>query len=280
MPRKLQSATISFGLVSIGTNLYTATSSEHVSFHQIHAKCGSRIKQQIFCPTCKVVVDRGELVKGYELAEGRHVTITGEELEQLEAAASQTLDILEFVPLNTVDPLYFEDTYYLGPDKGAEKPYQLLTQALEKTQQVALAKFVMRGKENLVLIRAAQGGLLLHLMYYADEVRDFREIDKGQATTTEAELKLAVRLIEELSGAAFDPRAFRDEYRERVMNLIGEKAEGKRVTVEPQARPAQVLDLMQALKASLEKGARKTKEPAAKSARDEPSPKRAHAGRR
>jgi DNA end-binding protein Ku len=279
MPRKLQSANISFGLVSILTSLYTATSSEQVSFHQIHAKCGSRIKQQIFCPVCKVVVDRSELVKGYELAEGRHVTVTQDELEKVEASTSQSIDILQFVPLQTVDPIYFENTYYLGPAKGGEKPYRLLAHAMEKTQRVALAKFVMRGKENLVLIRAGRGGLILHTMYYADEVRDFGEIEKGQATTTEAELNLAMRLIDELSETAFHPEEFHDEYRERLLEMINRKAEGKQVAVEPQAKPAAVVDLMEALKASLEKGARKAR-PAAKPARAEVSAKRAPAGRR
>ena len=269
MARKLQSAAISFGLVTIPTDLYTATSSESISFHQIHAPCGSRIKQQLFCPVCERVVERSELVKGYELVKGQHVQVTEGELEKLEAASSQSIDILQFVPLQTVDPIYFEKTYYLGPGKGGDKPYQLLAQAMEKTQRVALAKVVMRGKENLVLIRAAQGGLMLHLMYYADEVRDFQEIPKGQATTTGAELNLALRLIDELSEPAFQPEQFEDEYRARVHAMLQQKAEGKEVRAEPQPQQGQVLDLMSALKASLEKGAKKAKAPVAKPARTE-----------
>jgi DNA end-binding protein Ku len=281
MPRKLQSAAISFGLVTIPVNLYTAVSEKDIHFHQIHGVCGSRIKQQLYCPSCERVVERDELVKGYEISKGQYVRVTQEELEKLEAATSQTIDIVQFVPLNSVDPIYYEDTYFLGPDKRGEKPYQLLAHAMEKTQRVALAKYVMRGKENLVLVRPAQGGLMLHRMYYADEVRDFGEIEKGHATTTEQELNLAVRLIDELSEPAFNPGTFHDEYRERLLQVLNEKAEGKEVTIEPQAKPAQVVDLMEALRASLEKGLKKPKKAEAIPARAERTPaKRAHAGRK
>lgn len=281
MPRKLQSAAISFGLVTIPVNLYTAVSTHDVHFHQIHAVCGSRIKQQLYCPVCERVVERDELVKGYEISKGQYVRLTQEELDKLEAATSQSIDIVQFVPLTSVDPIYFEDTYYLGPDRRGEKPYQLLTQAMEKTQQVAVAKYVMRGKENLVLIRPARGGLMLHRMYYADEVRDFGEIEKGTATTTDQELNLAVRLIEELSEPEFRPEGFHDEYRERVLTAINEKAEGKEVAVQPKERPAQVVDLMDALRASLEKGDKKGRKATPIPARSEgAAPKRAHAGRK
>ena len=264
MARKLQSTSISFGLVTIPTDLYTATSSENISFHQIHETCGSRIKQQLFCPACQRVVERHELVKGYEMAKGQHVQVTEEELDKLEAASSQSIDILQFVPLNTVDPIYFEKTYYLGVGKGGDKPYMLLSQVMEKTQRVALAKMVMRGKENLVLIRASQGGLLLHLMYYADEVRDFNEVPKGQATTTQAELNLATRLVEDLSETSFQPELYKDEYRERVMEMIEQKAQGQEITIEPMGKPAPVVDLMEALKASLEGGPKKLRRTSSK----------------
>ncbi|WP_447977238.1 non-homologous end joining protein Ku [Candidatus Nitrospira bockiana] len=281
MPRKLQSAAISFGLVTIPVNLYTAVSEHDVHFHQIHAVCGSRIKQQLYCPVCERVVERDELVKGYEVAKGEYVRVTADELEQLEASASQSIDIVQFVPLTSVDPIYFEDTYYLGPDKRGEKPYKLLTQAMEKSQRVAVAKYVMRGKENLVLVRPARGGLVLHRMYYADEVRDFNEIERGAAATTEQELDLALRLIEELSEPEFHPELFRDEYRERVLDMINEKAEGKQVTIQPAERRAPVVDLMEALRASLEKGEKTPKKPAPLPARGERiGAKRAQAGRK
>lgn len=267
MPRKLQSAAISFGLVTIPADLYTATSAESISFNQIHEPCGSRIKQQIFCPVCNRIVERSELVKGFEISKGQYVQLNDADLEQLEAAESQHIEIMQFLPLSAVDPIYFEKTYYLGAGKGGDKPYQLLRQAMEKRQQVALAKMVMRGKENLVLVRAAKDLLLLHFMYYADEVRDTAEIPKGNATTSEQELHLALQLIDALAEPNFQPDLYRDEYRERVMNMIQEKAEGKAITVAPQVTAAPVLDLMSALKASLEKGAKPR--PAARPARAE-----------
>src|SRR5512145_1318591 len=181
-PHSLGSGTISFGLVSIPVRLYTAASSANVSFNLLHAKCGSRIKQQTFCPVCNEVVDRVALVRGYEFSKDQYVRVADEELKSLEGEASKIIDIAEFVPLEKVDPIYFERTYYLGADKGGEKAYRLLADAMAKGGRVALAKFVMRGKESLVLIRSAQDGLLLHTMYFADEVRDFGEIDKGQST--------------------------------------------------------------------------------------------------
>src|SRR3989304_2899788 len=179
-PHSISSGTISFGLVSIPIKLYTAASSGGVSFNLLHAKCGNRIKQQTFCPVCNEGVDRAGLVRGYEFTKDQYVRVTEEELKSLEGEASKIIDIAEFVPLPTVDPIYFEKTYYLGPDKGGEKAYRLLADAMANTDKVALAKFVMRGKENLVLIRPAQNGLMLHTMYFADEVRDFGEIEKGQ----------------------------------------------------------------------------------------------------
>ena len=170
-PHSIGSGTISFGLVSIPIRMYTAASSAAVSFNLLHAKCGSRIRQQTYCPVCKEVVDRTALVKGYEVQKDEYVRFSDEELKGLEGEASRVIDIAEFVPLAKVDPIYFEKTYYLGPDKGGEKAYRLLTDAMAKTDRVALAKFVMRGKESLVLIRPSQGGLMFHTMYFADEVR-------------------------------------------------------------------------------------------------------------
>src|SRR5437762_10915961 len=167
-PHSLGSGTISFGLVSIPVRLYTAASSANVSFNLLHAKCGSRIKQQTFCPTCNEVVDRASLVRGYEFAKDQYVRVSDDELKSLEGETSKVIDIAEFVPLASVDPIYFEKTYYLGPDKGGDKAYRLLADAMEKNSRVALAKFVMRGKESLVLIRPAKSGLMLHTMYFAD----------------------------------------------------------------------------------------------------------------
>jgi DNA end-binding protein Ku len=255
----LGSGTISFGLVSIPVKLYTAASAGGVSFNQLHVKCGNRLRQQMFCPVDNEVVDRSQIVKGYEFQKDQYVRFTDEEIKSLEGEASRVIEIAEFVPLSTVDPIYFEKTYYLGPDKGGDKPYRLLADAMAKTERVALAKFVMRGKESLVLIRPAQHGLMLHTMYFADEVREFGEIDKGEsATLKDGELGLALRLIEDLSHEEFKPDEYRDDYRQRVLDLVNLKVEGKEVTtVTPEVHRAQVIDLMDALKQSLAKRAGK-----------------------
>ena len=274
------SANISFGLVSIPIKMFTAASAGGVSFNQLHQKCGGRIKQQQICPTCNEVLERTSLVRGYEFAKEQYVRFTEEELKKLETEATRMIDIAEFVPLEKVDPIYFEKTYYLGPDKGGDKAYRLLCDAMVKMDRVALAKFVMRGKENLVLIRASQDGLMLHTMYYADEVRDFGEIDKGSdAKIKTGELELAQRLIEELSTKEFKPEQYHDEYRDRLLEVVESKVEGKEITsVGPQEQRAQVIDLMDALKQSLENRAPKegratAKKPAAKSSRTATSAK-------
>ncbi|HSE05386.1 MAG TPA: Ku protein [Methylomirabilota bacterium] len=268
-PHSLGSGTISFGLVSIPVKLYTAAASGNVSFNLLHAKCGSRIKQQTFCPVCNEVIDRGALVKGYEFQKDQYVRLSDEELKSLEGEASKVIDIAEFVPLSSVDPIYFEKTYYLGPDKGGEKPYRLLADAMAKSDRVALATFVMRGKESLVLVRPAQDGLMLHTMYFADEVRDFGEIEKGKSVKLrEGELALAERLIGELSHEAFKPEQYEDHYRNRVLELVNSKVEGKEITAAaPEAQRAQVIDLMDALKQSLARRAGAGEaQPAAKAA--------------
>src|SRR5213594_2571579 len=271
-PHSLGSGTISFGLVSIPIKMYTAASPGGVSFNQLHAKCGNRLRQQMICPVDNEVVDRSQIVKGYEFQKDQYVRFTDEEIKSLEGEASKVIDIAEFVPLSTVDPIYFEKTYYLGPDKGGEKAYRLLADAMGSHGRVALAKFVMRGKESLVLIRPAQGGLMLHTMYFADEVRDFGEIDRGQsAKIRPGELELASQLIDGLSYDEFHPEQYEDEYRHRVLDLVNQKVEGKEVTVAaPEPPRAQVIDLMEALKESLAKRvASGEKRPLAKAKRTE-----------
>jgi DNA end-binding protein Ku len=223
-------------------------------------------------------VERSALVKGYEVSKDRYVRVTDEELKALEGEASKMIDIAEFVPLAKVDPIYFERTYYLGADKGGEKPYRLLADAMEKSGQVALATFVMRGKESLVLIRAAQGGLMLHTMYFADEVRAFADVDKGEsAKIKEGELELAIKLIDGLAAEDFDPTRYTDAYRERVMELLNRKAEGQELTAAPPAaKRRQVIDLMEALRESLA-----TRKPPTKAAKKpEPAAARAVASAR
>lgn len=283
-PHSIGSGAISFGLVSIPVKLYSAASSQSISFNLLHAKCGNRIRQQRFCPACNEVVEREGLVKGYEFAKDQYVRLTDEEIKALEGEASQAIEISEFVPLAQVDPIYFEKTYYLGPDKGGEKAYRLLADAMTEAGKVALAKFVMRGKENLVLVRSAQNGLMMHTMYFADEVRNFDEISKGEsAKISGAETQLALRLIDELSNEQFSPERYQDEYRQRVLELVNKKAEGKEITiVEPPAQRAQIIDLVAALKESLGKQTAKEKRPAvrAKSTEPEKGRKRAQSGKK
>jgi DNA end-binding protein Ku len=284
-PHPVGPGTISFGLVSIPVKLYTAASSGNVSFNQLHGVCGSRIRQQTFCPTCNQTVERSSLVRGYEFSKDQYVRISDEELKSLEGEASKSIDIAGFVPLATVDPIYFEKTYYLGPEKGGEKAYRLLAEAMARSERVALAKFVMRGKESLVLIRAAQDGLMLHTMYFADEVRSFGEIERGKdAKFRDAEMELALKLIDGLTTDAFVPEEFTDEYRQRVLDMINAKVEGHEiVALTPEAPKGRVIDLMEALKESLAKGPARPKKPLAraeKTAKAAPAPKRAQAGKK
>lgn len=273
-PRSIGSGAISFGLVSIPVKLYLATSSETPSFNLLHAECGSRIRQQRFCPVCNKVVEREELIRGYEFAKDQYVKVTDEELKALEGEASQAIEISEFVPLAKVDPIYFERSYYLGPDKGGEKAYRLLADTMTQVGKVALAKFVLRGKENLVIIRPVQKGLILHTMYFTNEVRNFDEIAKAEAAKiTGPEINLAVRLIDELSNDEFEPQKYEDEYSQRVLDLVNEKAKGKEVTLaQPQARRGQVIDLVAALKESLGKkvAEAKLRKPAVRATSTEP----------
>jgi len=253
--RALSTATISFGLVSIPVKLFTTSESQAaVSFNMLH-QCGTRVKQQYWCPKDERVVPRDEIVKGYEFAKGQYVTFTEEELKALEAEASQRIEIREFIPAALVDPLYFEKAYYLGPDKGGDKPYRLLAEAMRKTERCALAVYAARGKQYLVLLRPFEDGLLMQQLRYADEIKSFSEVERGDAAPNEQELDLAIRLIEQIAHDEFHPEAYEDGVKKRIEEVIARKVEGQEVTYteaeEPQAR---VIDLMEALKASLEAG--------------------------
>jgi len=251
--RSIGSGTISFGLVSIPIRLYVATHSEQLSFNMLHEPCGTRIKQQLYCPHHDKVVERSEIVKGYQFERDRYVTFTDDELKALEAAANRSIDIHEFVPLAQVDPIYFEDAHYLGPDKGAEKAYQLLAQAMRDTGKVALAQYVRGGKEHLVLIRPYDGGLALHTMHYKDEVRSLADVDLGgEPKLRTGEVEMARKLVQQLSAKSFRPEQYKDEYRGRVQEVVQKKVAGEEVTMAEEEKPkAQVIDLMEALKASL-----------------------------
>jgi DNA end-binding protein Ku len=253
--RPVGSGNISFGLVSIPVRLFGATSAKSVSFNLLHAKDLSRIQQKIYCPVDDAIIERSELVRGYEIEKGRYVTFTDEELKNLEAREDHAIEITEFVPLAAVDPVYFEDSFYLGAEVGAGKAYRLLCEAMDSSKRVALGKFTLRGKEHLVLIRPYAKGLMLHTVYYADEVRPVEEVDRAtNEAVKDAELVLAKRLIDELTGEKFDPSKYRDNYRERVLEAAQQKTAGQQVGEAPtEHRRGQVIDLMAALKASLDK---------------------------
>jgi DNA end-binding protein Ku len=256
--RSIGSGTISFGLVSIPIRLYVATSSESLSFNMLHEPCRSRIKQQLFCPTCDRVVERSEIVKGYQFAKDQYVLFADDELKALEAAANRSIDIQEFVPLAKVDPIYFENAHYLGPEKGAEKAYRLLVQSMHDTGKVALAQWTSHGKEHIVLIRALDAGLVMHALHYADEVRSLAEIADATdaAPARPAEVELARKLIDQLSNDEFRPDTYHDAHRGRVQALVEQKIAGHEVAEadETAAPRAQVIDLMDALKESLARG--------------------------
>jgi DNA end-binding protein Ku len=259
MARAIAGATISFGLVSIPVKLYAATqSSAGVSFNLLHKKCGSRLKQQYTCPRDNEVVSRDEMVKGYEFAKDQYVTFTPEELKALEEKATQSIDIAEFVPLAAIDPVYFERPYYLGPEKGGDKAYRLLAEAMRESGRAALARYAARGKQYLVMLRPSADGraLILQELLYADEVRPMSEVPLPDAEVREPELKLAKQLIDQITRETFDPTQYHDDVRERIQADIERKMQGQDITAaeEPAAEPARIIDLMAALKASLSKG--------------------------
>lgn len=251
--RALSSATISFGLVAIPVKLFTAASSEQVRFNMLHDKCSGRVKQQYYCPTDDEVVDRKQLVKGYEYARGQYVRFDPGELEKLEVERTNSIEIVEFVPLSSVDFVQVEKSYYLGPDKGGDKPYQLLSEVMQEKGVVAVGRWAARGKDQLVLLRPyGEDGLILHQLYYANEVRAFDEIDTGASFDfKKAERDLAKKLVDELTVDAFDAEQFEDTYRARVLEAVEQKVEGEEITVAPEAPKAQIIDLFEALKKSL-----------------------------
>ena len=253
-PRSIATGTISFGLVSIPVRLYPATQpSASISFNLLHAACGSRLKQQYVCAKEGVKVEREEMVKGYEFAKDRYVTFTQDELRALDELATQTIDIAEFVPAAQVDPVYFDRAYYLGPDKGGGKAYRLLALALERAGKAALARYAARGKQYLVLIRPRDGRLVMQQLYYADEVRPADEVPIDDAQPKDAEVQLALQLIEQTASEAFRPEQYEDAVKARVLAAIEKKVEGQEISVAAPAEPAaQVIDLMDALKASLD----------------------------
>jgi DNA end-binding protein Ku len=253
MPRAFASGQIAFGLVSIPVKLFSAAeSSERISFNMLHQECGNRIQQQLFCPKDGRNVERSEVVKGYEFSKGQYVLFTEEELKSLEERSTQQIDIVEFLPSTEIDPIYFQKSNYMAPDKGGDRAYALLAKALEQTGRWALAKYAARGKQYLVVIRPVGKGLVMHQLYYPNEIRSMDELDLGEAVIKDNELKMAIQLAEMGAADEFHPENYRDEVQERIRALIQKKVEGEEITAALVDEPrAQVIDLMEALKASL-----------------------------
>ena len=257
--RASASGTISFGLVSIPVKLYTATSSKSVHFNMLHEKDKGRLKQQYTCSVCGEVVPREETIRGYEFSKNQYVVMSDEELTAFEKKSDRSIEIEEFVPIEKVDPVYFEKSNLLGPDKGGSKAYKLLNRAMLAAKKVAIGRFSTRGRQQLVLIRPVENGLMMHGLYYADEVRSFDDVEFGDdVELKKGELELAGQLIDQLSSPRFEPEKYEDEYRRDVLAAVERKSAGEAIALpEPAEAREQIIDLVAALKKSIgEKAAR------------------------
>lgn len=256
--RSMGSLTISFGLIAIPVKLYTATQSAGtISFNLLHKKCGSRLRQQYMCIKEDVIVERDEMVKGYEFAKDQYVQFTPEEIKALEEVGTHSVEVSEFVAIAAVDPVYYDKSYYLAPDKGAAKPYSLFVRALSETGRCAIGRWAARGNAHIVMLRPVGEVLVLQQLRFAQEVRPPSEVEIPQQDVKPAELNLAKQLIEQQASERFDPTAYVDEVRGRIEAEIQKKVEGQEISIAEtpveSAGGAKVIDLMEALRASLEK---------------------------
>jgi DNA end-binding protein Ku len=255
-PRPMASVTVSFGLVAIPVNVFSAAiASERMSFNFLRASDGSRVKQQYIAVKDGKVVPRSEITKGYEFSKDQFVIFSAKELKELEDKSSKTIDINEFVPLASVDPVYFSGTYLLAPEKGGAKPYSLLVRALRETELCAVGRWVSHGKEHIVMLRPLDDGLAMHQLHFNAEIRSMKDLDIEEAKVSEAELKLARQLIDQLAAKKFDPGEYANEFNARLASAVQRKVEGKEVSVVAEPTTGRggenVIDLMQALKRSL-----------------------------
>jgi DNA end-binding protein Ku len=254
-------------MVSIPVKLYAATQPQAgVSFNLLHGGgCGSRLKQQYLCAKDGTVVERADIVKGYEFAKDQYVTFTPEELKELEEKGTQMIEISEFVPADSIDPIYYDKAYFLGPDKGGAKPYALLAEAMRQTHQTAVGRYAARGKQYIVQLRAVPGGLVMQQLLYAPEVRTINDVGIEEAPVRDSELTLAKQLIAQISSKQFDPTQYEDEVKKRIEAAVQKKVEGEEIAISPVAPEsgAQVIDLMDALRASLQKTGAKRAQPKA-----------------
>jgi DNA end-binding protein Ku len=282
--RAIGTSTIAFGLVSLPVKIYsTSESSQKVSFNMIWKERGVRVRQQYIDPADGAVVPKEEIVKGYEFAKDQYVLFTPEELEVVETPKSDEIEIVSFVPAETVGRLFFNKAYYLGPDKGGARAYRLLGAALRQTGRVAIAKHATRGKQYIVMIRPHEEGLLMEQLYYADEIRSFSEVPLEEGEVNSAELALAIQLIDQAASEAFDPTQFHDEVRDRTLELIEQKVAGKEITAAPvEESKTKIIDLMAALKASIEaeEGERKPAARAGKKTKSAEKPAAKKSGRK
>ncbi len=277
--RALASVTVAFGMVSIPVKLYAATQAQAaISFNLLHKDCGSRLRQQYVCAREGVIVERADMVKGYEFAKDQYVTFTPEELKELEEKGTQTIEISEFVPADSIDPIYYDKAYFLGPDKGGAKPYALLAESMRQTGQTAVGRYAARGKQYIVQLRAVPGGLVMQQLLYAPEVRTISDVGIEAAPVRDNELALAKQLISQISSEHFDPTQYEDDVRKRIEAAVQGKVEGQQIAISPSAPEAgaQVIDLMEALRASLAKTTGKRATPKAA----EPAPVEAKVAQR
>jgi DNA end-binding protein Ku len=254
--RPIGSATVTFGMVSIPIKLYsTSESAATISFNWLHKACNTRLKQQYVCPKDNAVVERDDMIKGYEYSKGKYVLFTPKEIENLGEQKKETIDIKEFVPADQVERMYYDKAYYLGPEKGGDRAYRLLSQAMRETGLSALGRYSARGKQYLVMVRPMGEGLVMEQLHYADELRPFSEVPLGEGEVNKDELKLAIELVKQRAADAFEPQKYEDEVKKRIQAQIEKKIEdGQEIQAAPEEEPkTQVIDLMAALKASLAK---------------------------
>jgi DNA end-binding protein Ku len=257
---------LTFGLVSFPVRLYSAARSESISFNQLHKADGSRIKQVLFCQSEDKQIPRSEIVKGYEYEKDRYVVIEDEEIKKVAPQSAKIMEILEFVPNDQVDPIYLETSYYMAPDEAGEKPYALLFDALKRSGRVGVAKVAMHNREHIVILRPGKNGVLMHTMFYTHEIRKVDEFRTDLSLVKDKELALASSLIEALAGD-FEPEKYKDNYRENLLQMIEAKKQGAEVVATPEPQQAKVVDIMEALKASLAM----VKKPAASATTAEPA---------
>lgn len=273
MARPIWSGVVTFGMVSIPVKLFTGTAANDISFNQLHKKCKSRIKYVKWCPVDDEAVDNDEIVKGYEYSKGKYVVLTEEDFEKLPLPSKHTIEIRQFVKMEDIDPVYYDQTYTLEPDEAGVKPWALFMKALEEKGMVGVAKIALRQKEHICALRPANGNLILETLYYPDEIRVDLDKKLPSVRVSEQELKMAETLVDLLAGK-FDPADYKDEYRDALMEVIKAKLEGHEVVEAPPTPETKITDLMEALRASVEAA----KQPEPKEHKKLPAAKRKKAG--